>query len=168
VWRRGRHTRATDRAQPDAADAPIPWTRRGRWLLLAFVPSSLLTNMAANGALHEQVYVVTIVTADSPLVLAAERATCIAHPCGLSEVLLHYGFMEKTLVADDLYRHFYVEPVSTHYFLGRENVHASRRVGMARWREVLFSVMNKNVGDVGAFFHLPEDRVVEVGNRVEI
>jgi hypothetical protein len=42
VWRRGRHTRATDRAQPDAADAPIPWTRRGRWLLLAFVPSSLL------------------------------------------------------------------------------------------------------------------------------
>jgi len=133
-----------------------------------FVPSSLLTNMAANGALHEQVYVVTIVTADSPLVLAAERATCIAHPCGLSEVLLHYGFMEKTLVADDLYRHFYVEPVSTHYFLGRENVHASRRVGMARWREVLFSVMNKNVGDVGAFFHLPEDRVVEVGNRVEI
>ncbi len=43
VWRRGGSS--LDRAQPAiavAADAPISWTRRGRWLALAFVPSSLL------------------------------------------------------------------------------------------------------------------------------
>jgi len=133
-----------------------------------FVPSCLLTNMAANGSLHEHVYVITIVTADTPVVLAAERADHIERACGLHEIVFHYGFMEKTLVADDLRRHFYIDPDSTRYFIGREHVHASGRVGMARWREVLFSVMNNNAGDVAVFFHLPEDRVVEVGNRVDI
>ena len=132
------------------------------------VPGCLLTNMAANGSLHRQVYVVTVVTADSPTVLAAERVSTTEHQCGLVAVVLRYGFMEKTLVADDLNKHLYVDPRSTYYFLGREHVRSSGRVGMARWREVLFSVMNNNAGDVGAFFHLPEDRVVEVGNRVDI
>jgi len=133
-----------------------------------FVPACLLTNMAANGSLHEHIYVVTVVTDDTPVVLPAERVRQIEHPCHLYEVVLHYGFMEKTLVARDLCDHLYIDPASTHYFLGREHVHASGRVGMARWRETLFSVMNNNAGDVAAFFHLPEDRVVEVGNRVDI
>ena len=45
VWRRGGEGQALDRVQPvsrAAAAAPISWTRRGRWLALAFVPSSLL------------------------------------------------------------------------------------------------------------------------------
>jgi hypothetical protein len=48
VWRRGGESRdgqVPDRAQRvtgAAADAPISWARRGRWLALAFVPSSLL------------------------------------------------------------------------------------------------------------------------------
>jgi hypothetical protein len=45
VWRRGGQSEALDRARPVVAvagDVPVSWSRRGRWLALAFVPSSLL------------------------------------------------------------------------------------------------------------------------------
>jgi KUP system potassium uptake protein len=39
---------------------------------------------------------------------------------------------------------------------------------MARWREILYSLMVRNVSDVAAYFHLPAERVIEIGMRVEI
>ena len=60
------------------------------------------------------------------------------------------------------------QQTSTDYFLGRETVRSTQHPGMARWREVLYTVMTRNASDVGAFFHLPPERVVEIGVRVEI
>lgn len=39
---------------------------------------------------------------------------------------------------------------------------------MARWREVLYALMTRNATDVATYFHLPVERVVEIGVRVEI
>ena len=39
---------------------------------------------------------------------------------------------------------------------------------MARWREVLFALMVRNASDAAVYFHLPADRVLEIGMRVEI
>ena len=39
---------------------------------------------------------------------------------------------------------------------------------MARWREVLFALMARNASDVATYFHLPAERVIEIGVRVEI
>ena len=39
---------------------------------------------------------------------------------------------------------------------------------MARWREILYTVMTRNATDVATYFHLPAERVVELGLRVEI
>ena len=124
--------------------------------------------MRSNGALHEHVFIATVMTADAPQVLPAKRVEHTVHACNLHEVVLHYGFMEPTPVADDLRKHLYIDPATTYYFLGRENVLATGRVGMARWREALFALMNRNTGDISAFFRLPNDRVVEVGSRVDI
>ena len=81
---------------------------------------------------------------------------------------LHYGFMEQTPVADDLQAHLHIAPSSTDYFFGRETVRSTERPGMARWREVLYALMTRNATDVGTYFHLPAERVVEIGVRVEI
>ena len=42
------------------------------------------------------------------------------------------------------------------------------RPGMAIWRERLFAILLRNATDVGNFYHLPTDRTVEIGQRVDI
>ncbi len=132
------------------------------------VPPSMIANMRANGLLHASVYVVTVETDGRPTVLPARRVEAVKHSGGITEVVLHYGFMERTPVARDLELHLSIDPVSTYYFLGRETVQSSDRHGMAPWREHLFALMNRNAADVGAYFELPPDRTIEIGSRVDI
>ena len=40
--------------------------------------------------------------------------------------------------------------------------------GMAMWRERLFSSMSKNAVKASDFFHVPANRVVELGTQVEL
>ncbi len=146
----------------------VPGTQVFFFSTPGLVPPSLLVNLRANGSLAEHVYVVAIITADTPTVLPAQRVTHEQRAAGLHEVTLRYGFMERTPVAEDLRVHLNIEPEQTYYFLGRESVRSSDRGGMARWREVLFGVMGRNATDVGSWFQLPTDRVIEIGARVEI
>ena len=53
----------------------------------------------------------------------------------------------------------------TTYFLGRETIMASKRPGMALWREKIFSLISQNATSATAYFCLPPDRVVEMGER---
>jgi KUP system potassium uptake protein len=60
-------------------------------------------------------------------------------------------------------------PMETSYFLGHERLVATRRKGgMAVWRERLFAVMSRNARNATDFFHLPPNRVVELGATVEL
>lgn len=54
------------------------------------------------------------------------------------------------------------------YFLGRETLLATEHPGMARWREHLFVWMSRNAQTATHYFHLPADRVVEIGTQVEL
>jgi KUP system potassium uptake protein len=56
----------------------------------------------------------------------------------------------------------------TTFFLGRETVIPTKRPGMALWREKLFAYMSRNAQPATAFFHIPADRIVEIGSPVEI
>jgi KUP system potassium uptake protein len=132
------------------------------------VPPSLLANMRANGTLHREVHVVSVVTADDPIVVPARRLEMVDHGAGLRHVVLRYGFMERTPVAADLALHASIDPSLAYYFLGRESVLATEREGMMRWRERLFALMNRNAADVASYFELPADRVVEIGTRVDV
>ena len=39
---------------------------------------------------------------------------------------------------------------------------------MARWRKVLFSFLSRNARPATQFFHLPANRVVELGAQIEL
>jgi KUP system potassium uptake protein len=39
---------------------------------------------------------------------------------------------------------------------------------MARWRKSLFAFLSNNARSPAAFFHLPPNRVVELGSQVEL
>lgn len=56
----------------------------------------------------------------------------------------------------------------TTYFLSRETVMPTQKVGMLRWREKLFAAMSRNSGDIAEFFKLPDNAVVELGTRIQI
>ena len=131
-------------------------------------PPSLLAHVRSGGALQREVYVVAVVVARTPTVPPARRDEVHHLAAGIHQVVLHYGFMEEPQVAADLERHVAVDPESTDYFVGRETIRATDRPGMARWREVLFALMARNASDVTSHFHLPDERVTEIGQRVEL
>jgi KUP system potassium uptake protein len=58
--------------------------------------------------------------------------------------------------------------METTYFLGRETLIATKRPGMALWRERLFALMSRNARPATMFFRLPPERVVELGAQVEL
>ena len=56
----------------------------------------------------------------------------------------------------------------TSFFLSREMVVPALAPPMAMWREMYFIWMLRNAQSATDFFHIPADRVVELGTLVEI
>lgn len=55
------------------------------------------------------------------------------------------------------------------FFLSRDTlVPVSADAGMGLWREKLFAAMARNAGNAADYFHIPANRVIELGTRVEI
>ena len=54
------------------------------------------------------------------------------------------------------------------YYLGRETLLTGGRAPMARWRKALFSYLSRNARPATQFFHLPPNRVVEIGAQIEL
>jgi KUP system potassium uptake protein len=131
-------------------------------------PPSMAALIRASHALHERVFTVAIISADVPRVAPDHRVVVGHVDAGIHQVELHYGFMEETRVADDLEARLDLSRETTQYFLGRETVRSTARPGMARWREVIYTLMVRNATDSAVYFHLPAEHVTEIGVRVEI
>jgi len=55
------------------------------------------------------------------------------------------------------------------YYVGHETVIAREDgMGLPRWQEAFFAVMERNAIHVSDFFSLPSDQVVEIGRQVSI
>ncbi|WP_280291817.1 potassium transporter Kup, partial [Pseudomonas sp. BN417] len=136
------------------------------------VPHALLHNMLHNQVLHERVVLLTVVSEDTPRVPLERRFDVEAYGEGFFRVLLHFGFMDEPDVPAALKLCHLSEldfsPMSTTYFLSRETVIPTKRIGMARWREALFAFLLKNANSNLKFFNLPLNRVIELGTQVEI
>jgi KUP system potassium uptake protein len=135
-------------------------------------PLALMHNLKHNKVLHEYVIVATISTRQIPHVPNNERVDIEPLFNGFYRMKIYYGFMEepdipKALEQVEIPNIDFKEKDVT-YFLGRETVIASKRPGMAIWREKLFALMSRNATTATAYFCLPSDRVVEIGAQVEI
>jgi KUP system potassium uptake protein len=92
---------------------------------------------------------------------------------GIYRAKVHYGFMEDpdipaVLAAGEGHALPRLDPDDTTYFLGRETIISTSRAGMAEWREKLFGLMSRNATTATAFFGIPPDRVVELGEQIEL
>jgi KUP system potassium uptake protein len=136
-------------------------------------PLALLHNLKHNKVLHEQVVLLTVRTEEVPyLANAKDRVALENLDEGFWRAQVHFGFMEKPDVPAALESvkqtglHF--DPMRTTYFIGRETILATRKVGFSSWRGSLFAWMTRNAGDVTSYFCLPPNGVVELGARVEV
>lgn len=136
-------------------------------------PPAMLHNLEHNKVLHERVVFVTVKTRQIPYVDQSERVLVQPLGNGFSRVKIYYGYMEDPNVPRELAAvtepGFAFKPEETTYFLGRENIISTRKYsGMAVWREKLFALMSRNATSATAYFGIPADRVVELGEQVEI
>jgi KUP system potassium uptake protein len=135
-------------------------------------PPALAHNLRYNKILHEHVVVLTVTTTHTPYVPPDNQVHVDALGLGVYNVRVQYGFMQDPdvpsalIAARALGVELDVEDLT--YFLGRETIIVTRRPGMASWREKLFVVMARNAVRATAFFHLPPERVVELGVQVEM
>lgn len=137
-----------------------------------YVPHALLHNMKHNKIIHERNVLLTLITRDTPYVEDAERIRIerIAHEFYL--VTAYCGFKEQPSVPDLFLicatQGLIFDMMDTSFFVSRERLIASRRPGMAIWREKLFVTMARNSASATDFFQIPTNRVVEMGTQVEL
>jgi KUP system potassium uptake protein len=136
-------------------------------------PHALMHNLYHNKVLHERVVFLTVNIGDEPWVSNKERVVCQKLGNGCWRVLVSYGFLERPDVTKALGlcagAGLPIDMMETSFFLSRELIAASEGgAGMARWRDRLFATMARNAGSVTDYFNIPNNRVIELGTRIEI
>jgi KUP system potassium uptake protein len=134
-------------------------------------PVVLLHHLKHNKVLHQQVVLLSIVSADVPEVEDSERLQVTPLDHGFFRVTAEYGFMEtpnvpRVLAMSERYG-LRARPSDTSYFLGRERLIPTGRSPMSRWRKKLFSFLSRNARSATEFFGIPPNRVVELGAQIE-
>ena len=136
------------------------------------IPPALLHNLKHNHILHERVVILTVVTEGVPHVPSDMRRMVESVGHGFYRMIITIGFMDEANVPAELAAETRAggpfKPMETSYFLARQTLIASKRPGMALWREKLFAWMIRNAESAMQFFRLPTNRVIELGSQLEI
>jgi len=184
TWRKGREMVVRELKQSGLALEPfiesvtahpplrVPGTAIFLTANINAVPNALLHNLKHNKVLHERNILMTVETLDVPTADYGERTEITALGHEFYRVVIRFGFSEDPNIPVSLDRceakGLGFEMMDTTFFISRETVIASDRRGMPMWRDKLFAFLNRNGVPATAFFHIPGNRMIELGTRVEI
>ena len=136
------------------------------------VPPILSHHLTHNKVLHEHVVLLTVLTGDTPAIAGAERLQVTQLTHGFWRVIVQFGFTQAPNVpealADARLLGLVLDPADTTYYLAHLTLFATDRIGMATWRDKLFIFLSRNARRATNFFHLPPDRVIEIGIQLEL
>ena len=137
---------------------------------LDVTPPALLYNLQYNRVVHQHVVLLTVITEEVASVPPEARIELQQIDACCWRMVARYGFTETPDVPALLRQSGLPGYMADHttFFLGRETVLATRRAGMALWREKLFAYLSRNAQPATAFFGIPPERVIEIGAQVEI
>jgi KUP system potassium uptake protein len=122
--------------------------------------------------LHQNVILFTVENQRVPKVPAERMVEVRPLGEGFWQLIARVGFMQDPDVpaildqASRLGLAASLDDVS--YYLGRETLLTGGRAPMARWRKALFAFLSRNARPATQFFHLPPNRVVEIGAQIEL
>lgn len=135
-------------------------------------PTALLHSLKHYKVLHENNVVLTVVIENTPYVKMADRVSIEPLGKSFSRVRIRFGFMETPNVPRALgiarKQGWSFDIMSTSFFLSRRSVRPDARSGMPPWQDRIFILLARNADDASSYFHLPTDRVVEIGTQVSV
>ena len=191
TWQRGRELVTRLRAQAEgplrefiqqlhAMKPPLPrvpgtaiFLNRGK----ATAPLALRANVEHNEILHDNVFILSVETVPVPHVPTEERLTIddlgykqdrIVH------VTARFGYMDQTNVPELLPLIRGADPEHPlhdgrlSYFISRIELVQGHTPGMSRWRKRLFIATSRITADAAESLHLPRERTVIMGSRIEL
>jgi KUP system potassium uptake protein len=136
------------------------------------VPQALLHNLKHNRVLHDQNVILTIETLRTPTADAAESASYEVLSPHFSRLTLRFGFMQTPNVSRALGQArksgLRFDVMQTSFFLGRRRPVIAAEMGLKRGLDRLYALLTRFSADPSDFYHLPRNRVVELGERVTI
>ena len=134
-------------------------------------PVVLLHHLKHNKSLHQTVILLSVQTRGVPEVPADQRVTFEPLGQGFYRLVASYGFMQSpdvpAVLAGVAERGVPTAPMSTSYYLGHERLVLTGPTPMPRWRKKLFAFMSRNARSATEFFHIPPNRVLELGAQIE-
>jgi KUP system potassium uptake protein len=135
-------------------------------------PAALLHNLKHNKILHERVIVLQVENMDVPRVPEAKRVEVDRLGKGFWSVIAHYGFMEQPDVPAALRacrpHGIAYDEMETSFFLGRETLVPSTRSRLGKWRRDFFISLSHSASATKAFFRIPPNRAIELGNQIQV
>jgi KUP system potassium uptake protein len=136
------------------------------------VPTALLNNAERSGIVHEHVLLEKIHTVGVPHVDEAERVTIERLRLGFVAISARYGYQEEpdVVAALELAQRtgLDIDLDRTCYYVDLVSLLPTGRARMAGWRKRLFALLHQNSTPVARSYHIPPDRVFEVGAYVEL
>jgi KUP system potassium uptake protein len=155
-----------------SAPATVPGTAVFLTSVPDRTPAVLLHNLKHNHVLHEQSVILTVRTAGKPYVPDEERVTITQLSKRFVQIEINFGFMDEPNVTKALMlckkAGFKFEIMQTSFYLGRRNLIATPNTGLPRWQEDVYIALASFGIDPSAYFKLPPNRVVELGEQVAI
>ncbi len=182
TWKRGSGLLARERRRinipmADFINGPAPDVPRvsGTAIYLTSdpetVPSALFHNLKHFKVLHERVLFLHVKIEDVPVVPEADRVELLMLCAETYAIELRYGFREEPDIPEALSvlpsLGLELEAMDTTYFVARSTV--VEGVGdLTTWRRSLFGWMLRQSEGTANYYHLPPNRVVELGTQISL
>jgi KUP system potassium uptake protein len=137
-------------------------------------PPVMVWHLKHNRALHERLFVLTVITELVPWVDSSQRLATEEIAPRFWRASARYGFMERpdipALLRQAHEQHGCTIDLSdVTYYVGHETVTPGDDAGaLPRWVEGTFALMQRNAAHLTDYFRLPPDAVVEIGRQVSI
>ena len=192
TWRKGQGRVTANRSreegplrefidQLDSGDSPVERVPGTAIFLSANptkTPLALRANVEHNHVLHERVIIVSLETARVPHIAEAKRlrADHLGHPAdGITVLMARFGFQDEPnvpatlrLAAERNLLEGTLDVDQASYFLSQITIVPTDAPGMSSWRKRLFLTMAHNAAHPAAYFRLPDDRTITIGERIDV
>jgi len=134
------------------------------------IPHSLLHNLKHNKVMHKTVILLSIKFMDYPHANSKNLIIIEKLPRNFYKVILNYGYKDETNIPRDLSKYMKktltIDPMDTSYFIGKENLIIRPGSNMNIIRKKIFVSLFRTAENITNQFHLPVNRVVELGSQL--
>ena len=137
------------------------------------VPPVLVHHVELTRALQETVILLTVVDAPVPEVPEGERSKVEHLTDGFWRITVRFGYMEQPLLIPFLRRlatehHIPFDVDSATFFIGHSTIIANEGGRLTHIPEAIFAYLKRNAVQEERRYHVPADRVMEIGEQISL